>query len=399
MATEVATPRQQMLPAPDSPVTLYIRVAFAGETHVFDLPTDAVLDDLTIACEDRWDGQEDGAASVYDWSSHKYIGPPPVGLLKGAEDHDRPLAPLLGGTARKAVALRLVAPRTSAVHALQAAQESVRRREARRQEQRRHAVRAQTTVRGGSASSGSPYTFQQLQPLAHLPHADRSIRFLQRLRDDVGIRAAMQAHRFTVGLLTEMDPRQHTTASHEGTSRTLGLNRNQGQVIELRLRTDAGDGYRDYRTVRRTLCHELAHNVHGPHDGRFWALCHQIEREVESADYHASGRTLAGDDVDRLAAYQAPIRNVAEPGEEDEDLDHTDAGGWTGGSFVLGSGSAAAATTATATSPPTSTPPRRDLVARAAEDRLRRMAEQRRHDGSTDNNNSSNGSSGTNSSR
>ncbi len=63
-----------------------------------------------------------------------------------------------------------------------------------------------------------------------------------------------------------MDPAEHTTSE----SRTLGLNRNKGEVIELRLRTDAYDGYRDYRTIRKTLCHELAHGVFSEHDRDVW---------------------------------------------------------------------------------------------------------------------------------
>jgi len=101
----------------------------------------------------------------------------------------------------------------------------------------------------------------------------------------------MAKHRFYVPLLTEMNPAEHTT--HE--SRTLGLNRNKGEVIELRLRTDAYDGYRDYRTIRKTLCHELAHCVHSEHDRDFWELTKQIEREVENADWKAGGHRLAPD--------------------------------------------------------------------------------------------------------
>ncbi|KKK13300.1 zinc metalloprotein, partial [Aspergillus ochraceoroseus] len=95
----------------------------------------------------------------------------------------------------------------------------------------------------------------------------------------------MHKHRFSVPLLTEMNPAEHTTTE----SRTLGLNRNKGEVIELRLRTDAYDGYRDYRTIRKTLCHELAHCVHSEHDRDFWDLTAQIEREVERADWKGAG--------------------------------------------------------------------------------------------------------------
>ncbi|RKK78180.1 hypothetical protein BFJ69_g5683 [Fusarium oxysporum] len=122
-----------------------------------------------------------------------------------------------------------------------------------------------------------------------------------------------------------MEPLSHTQTTHEGTSRILGLNRNQGEVIELRLRTDAHDGYRDYKTIRKTLCHELAHNVHGPHDRNFWDLCHQIEREVDAADWKSGGHTIG-----ETSRYTVSGRD-----EEEEDYPE-DFGGWTGGEFVLG---------------------------------------------------------------
>lgn len=152
----------------------------------------------------------------------------------------------------------------------------------------------------------------------------------------------MSTHKFSVGVLTEMDPAQHTT--HE--SRTLGLNRNQGEVIELRLRTDAYDGYRDYKIIRKTLCHELAHNVFGEHDRNFWDLTHQIEREVERGDWKSGGRALTNE-----VFY--------DPGEEE-----VDGGGWTGGEFVLGGvgGNGAGLN-------------RREAMAKAAEERIKRQKE------------------------
>lgn len=152
-----------------------------------------------------------------------------------------------------------------------------------------------------------------------------------------------------VGLLTEMDPLSNTQSSHEGTTRLLGLNRNGGEVIELRLRTDAYDGYRDYKTIRNTLCHELAHNVHGPHDRSFWDLCHQIEREVHAADWKHGGHSVSGG-----AFY--------EPSAEDED-DVPDHGGWTGGTHVLGGSEGAGAQSSRS---------RRDAMAKAAEERLKK---------------------------
>jgi len=154
-----------------------------------------------------------------------------------------------------------------------------------------------------------------------------------------------------------MNPVEHTTSSHEGVSRTLGLNRNKGEVIELRLRTDAYDGYRDYKTIRKTLCHELAHNVHGPHDRNFWELCKQIEKEVEGSDYRAGGRSLGEE-------YYA--------GGEDVD-DH---GGWSGGEFVLGTGSGGGAESTGMTGEQGMS--RREILAKAAEERMKRLREQNR---------------------
>jgi WLM domain len=168
----------------------------------------------------------------------------------------------------------------------------------------------------------STYTFHSIRPLPYLTNPQRSQRFLERLADDPGIKAAMRFHKFSVGLLTEMNPAEHTTQE----SRTLGLNRNRGEVIELRLRTDRYDGYRDYKVIRKTLCHELAHNVFGEHDRSFWDLTGQIEKEVEKGDWKHGGHKLSGEEF-----YNPEDDAYVNGGEE-----HFDAGGWTGGEFVLG---------------------------------------------------------------
>ncbi|KAJ5493784.1 hypothetical protein N7463_009871 [Penicillium fimorum] len=196
------------------------------------------------------------------------------------------------------------------------------------------------------SSSNNNYTFHHLLPLSYLPNPDRSLDFLKRLRDDPGIRAAMTKHKFSVPLLTEMNPAEHTTSE----SRTLGLNRNKGEVIELRLRTDAYDGYRDYRTIRKTLCHELAHCVFGPHDRDFWDLTSQIEKEVDRADW----------------------KSVCKMGEE-----FVDECGWTGGEFVLG-GLQGDSTGGQGASGGTLS--RREIMARAAEERMKRESQTGKQD-------------------
>ncbi|QDS76934.1 hypothetical protein FKW77_004789 [Venturia effusa] len=200
----------------------------------------------------------------------------------------------------------------------------------------------------------SIYTFHTIRPLLYLPNSDRSQRFLERLAQDPGIKSSMRKHKFSVGLLTEMDPAMHTT--HE--SRTLGLNRNRGEVIELRLRTDAYDGYRDYKTIRKTLCHELSHNVWGDHDRNFWDLTKAIEKEVEAGDWTRGGRSVGEEE----------FYNPNDGGVSDEHFDH---GGWTGGEYVLGGGNGGQSGLS-----------RREIAAQAAEERMRKAKEADQSEGS-----------------
>lgn len=114
-------------------------------------------------------------------------------------------------------------------------------------------------------------------------------------------------------------------------------------MIELRLRTDAYDGYRNYKIIRKTLCHELAHNVFGEHDRQFWDLTNQIEREVERDDWKGGGRSLTNE-----VFYEEEV----------------DGGGWTGGQFVLGGAGSNQGGLS-----------RREAMAKAAEERIHRQKE------------------------
>ena len=212
----------------------------------------------------------------------------------------------------------------------------------------------------------SQYTFTTLRPLPYLPNPSKSLQFLQRLKDDAGIKASMRKHKFSVPLLTEMNPIEHTQSNAEGTTRTLGLNRNNGEVIELRLRTDRYDGYRDYKTIRKTLCHELAHNVHSNHDRDFWTLCKQIEKEVDTADWKSGGHSVSNQDF-----YEGGS------GSQDEDIGCD--GGWKGGEFVLGASREGGAASTGQTS--TAGMNRREILAKAAEERMKRLREQQDNEG------------------
>ena len=329
-------------PGDEAATVLTVKFGPEKYTERWALYSGATLEDVRLHACMKWPD--------YDWTMSKAIAEKRVpgfkSLLKSPDDDGVELAPLDG------TSVRLMAPKSDTQRSLaeaRAAAMSVR------------AARSAATGRmpgiGRSSRSrnqaDSTYTFHTVRPLPYLPNPERSRQFLERLKADPGIRAAMRKHKFSVGLLTEMDPGQYTASNHEGTTRILGLNRNQGEVIELRLRTDAYDGYRDYKTIRKTLCHELAHNVHGPHDRNFWDLCHQIEREVHEADWKSGGRTVGHEE------YKPVI-----------DDSYEDAGGWEGGEYVLGGGTGSTAGLS-----------RREILARAAESRWTRMNEANKEDG------------------
>lgn len=260
-----------------------VSVVHHGKPHTFRLPPYATVSDLSEAA------MNDLSIPT---SNQKFMITPKVGVLKPPfQDSDLSVVDLLG---KKIVLIG------STVEEVQSLDKTI-------EENSKGRGRGRQIGRlGGSSAVPQPrrnqdwrkvqeealYTFTTLMPLSHLPNPSRSLAVLQRLKDDAGIKATMRKHHWIVPLLTEMDPAEHTT--HE--SKTLGLNRNAGEVIELRLRTDVYDGYRDYKSIRRTLCHELAHNVYGPHDSKFWALCKQIEQEVDQGDWRSGGHALSNEE-------------------------------------------------------------------------------------------------------
>ncbi|KUI62092.1 hypothetical protein VP1G_09228 [Cytospora mali] len=276
----------------NTPPTVSITVSKGGkQLDTFQLPEGAILNDLLIACEDHLTGDSDN--KEYDWDKAKFIAKGK--MLRASEHGDQSITHLHN------TKVTLQVPTVEDIQNLHQSSEAARTREARRQAAHLKSARTSKTASRRRDQSDGEYTFQRVEPLPGFTNAERSRAFLLRLKEDPGIRAAMRKHKFSVGLLTEMDPASNTQSSHEGTTRLLGLNRNRGEAIELRLRTDAYDGYRDYKTIRNTLCHELAHNVFGPHDRDFWDLCHQIEREVQAADWKSGGHTVAEGEF-----YQSP---------------------------------------------------------------------------------------------
>jgi hypothetical protein len=319
-----------VLSSTDSPDTLSLQITHHGTVHNLSLTGSATITDLS----------EEISISLLVPVSNQKLVISKLGLLKPPfKDPSLPLSSLLDKK------ISLLGSTTTEVSAINRAAAEASRHSFKNVSSRQK-VTVYKSHDWAKDQEEAVYTFTTLRTLPYLPNPERSLAFLQRLKDDPGIKATMRKHKWTVPLLTEMNPIEHTQSNHEGTSRTLGLNRNAGEVIELRLRTDAYDGYRDYKTIRKTLCHELAHNVHGPHDRKFWDLCHQIEKEVEGADWRSGGQTVGNQEF-----YEA--------GEID---DH---GGWQGGEFVLGGDARGQGQGLS----------RREILAKAAEERIRKLRE------------------------
>ncbi|KAI4290712.1 MAG: hypothetical protein L6R35_000019 [Caloplaca aegaea] len=312
-----------------------------SDRHTFAFPPEATISNLA---------EHIFSSLSIPQANQKFMITPRLGLLKFP--FQDPLMPLTSLLNKKIV---LLAPLPSELSALSKASAASKPR--RRASPIKSAIPARHRD-WRKAQDEATYTFGTIVPLPYLPNPEKSRRFLERLSNDAGIKASMRKHKFSVGVLTEMNPAEHTT--HE--SRTLGLNRNRGEAIELRLRTDANDGYRDYKIIRKTLCHELAHIVFDEHDRNFWDLTKAIETEVEENDWRAGGHALTN-------------QEFYNPDDSDVDGEHMDGGGWTGGEFVLGGNDTLTQGTATHGLG------RRELMAQAAEERMKKHGDTSRRAG------------------
>ena len=75
----------------------------------------------------------------------------------------------------------------------------------------------------------------------------------------------------------------------------MGLNKNNGEEILLRIRTDDLKGFRKMESVLTVLYHELAHNEISEHNDEFKALNSQIKREALEMDSTRSRGHRLGD--------------------------------------------------------------------------------------------------------
>ncbi|ESQ33233.1 hypothetical protein EUTSA_v10003827mg [Eutrema salsugineum] len=142
-----------------------------------------------------------------------------------------------------------------------------------------------------------PYIFcdfrtLQIPGIVLNPPASDALKRMHMLAADPGIVAVMNKHRWRVRIMSEFAPVGYVGVSPKC---LLGFNKNQGEEISLRLRTDDLKGFRKYQSIKKTLLHELAHMVYTEHDENFYALDRQLNKEAESLDWTKSrGHTLNG---------------------------------------------------------------------------------------------------------
>lgn len=143
------------------------------------------------------------------------------------------------------------------------------------------------------SSSSTVYGFGSIETLPNLPQGKKAREILTSLANDPGILACMKKHNWNVGSLAELYPEGKVGESEVC---VMGLNRNKGQQILLRIRTDDLNGFRKPQSIAKVLYHELAHNVHSEHNGDFFQLMRQIEKECQEMDW-TQGSGLSNMDI------------------------------------------------------------------------------------------------------
>jgi len=137
-------------------------------------------------------------------------------------------------------------------------------------------------VANGHQYSRRNYSVGKLETLPMLPNEAKAREILKSLANDPGVLSCMEKHQWNIGCLAEMYPEGKVGESEVC---ILGLNRNKGQKILLRLRTDDLKGFRKISNIRKVFFHELAHNVHSEHDNKFFKLMRQIEQECKDMNW------------------------------------------------------------------------------------------------------------------
>ncbi|EMD42291.1 hypothetical protein CERSUDRAFT_110816 [Gelatoporia subvermispora B] len=164
------------------------------------------------------------------------------------------------------------------------------------------------------------------------PKADKALPLLQRIASLV--KPIMRKRGWVLPVLAEFFPESPNL---------LGLNVNGGQKILLRLRpAHAPDTFYDEEDIVRTMLHELTHNVHEPHDEKFYKYLSGLEEEYDALKrsgysgegFHSNGQRLGTNVSHNLSPHLARVKAI-EAAEKRRRLHYVmQGGGRLGGSPV-----------------------------------------------------------------
>ncbi|KAJ7361193.1 WLM domain-containing protein [Mycena albidolilacea] len=131
------------------------------------------------------------------------------------------------------------------------------------------------------------------------PKEERALLMLQRVASLV--KPIMRKHGWVLPVLAEFFPAQDNL---------IGLNVNAGQKILLRLRpAHAPDTFFEEDEVIQTMLHELTHNVHGPHDEKFYKFLSGLQEEYDAlqrSGYAGEGFFSKGQRVGTGVSHDLP---------------------------------------------------------------------------------------------
>ncbi|MED6170886.1 hypothetical protein PIB30_035464 [Stylosanthes scabra] len=138
------------------------------------------------------------------------------------------------------------------------------------------------------------------------PPPSEALKRMHMLAADPGIIAVLNKHRWRVGIMTEMAPIGYVGISPKC---LLGFNKNQGEEISLRLRTDDLKGFRKYESIKKTLLHELLNQEAANLDwtkSASYTLSGVKNSEIHEEDFTSEGRNvpqkLGGTRIDHLGS-------------------------------------------------------------------------------------------------
>jgi hypothetical protein len=172
--------------------------------------------------------------------------------------------------------------------------------------------------KGNAINTVSSYGFGRIDILPNLSQQDKARAILESLANDPGVLACMEKHKWKVPSLAELYPEGKVGESEVC---VMGLNKNKGQQILLRLRTDDLQGFRKIQSIKKVLYHELAHNVFSEHDGKFFQLMREIERECLHLDWTQGAGLSSGTIITTMeSTFTGGTFRLGEGTNEDDSL-------------------------------------------------------------------------------